>query len=87
MTWVHEDCHRPLKVMERQTEHAHHLKEKLLEEEGKRKKVEDQLETQGAELERARAELAAAQVEVARFKAGFSKYQEDTLMEVSRLQA
>ena len=87
MTWAHEDYHRPLKVTERRTEHAHHLKEKLLEEEGKRKKVEDQLETQGAELERARAELAAAQVEVARFKAGFSKYQEDTLMEVSRLQA
>ena len=41
MTWAHEDCDRPLKVAKRRTEYAHHLKEKLLEEEGKRQKVED----------------------------------------------
>ena len=69
MTWVHEDCDRPLKVAERRTEHARHLKEKLLEEEGKRKKVEDELETQGAKLEGAHAELAPAQAEVAHLKA------------------
>ena len=60
--------------MEKRTENARHLKEKFLEEEGKRKKVKDQLETQRVELEGARAELAVAQVEVARFKIEFSKY-------------
>ena len=60
MTWAHEDCDRSLKVMERRTEYARHLKEKLLEEEGKRKKVEDQLEIHEVELKGARIELAAA---------------------------
>ena len=60
MTWAHEDCDRPLKVADRRTEHAHHLKEKLLEEEKKRKKAEDQMETHGAELNRVCAELAVA---------------------------
>ena len=32
MTKAHEDCDRPLKVAERQTEHARHLKEELLKE-------------------------------------------------------
>ena len=41
MTWAHEDCDKPLKVMERWTDYARHLTEKLLEEEGKRKKVEE----------------------------------------------
>ena len=73
-----------MKVTKRRTKHARHLKEKLLEEEGKRKKAEDMLEIQGAELEGACAELAAAQAEVAHLKAEFSKYREDALMEVSR---
>ena len=38
-------------------------------------------------MEGARAELTAAQAEVAHLKAGFSKYQDDALMEVSCLQA
>ena len=46
MTWAHKDCNRPLKVTERGTDYARHLKEKLLEEERKKKKVEEQLETQ-----------------------------------------
>ena len=52
-----------------------------------RTKAEEQLETQGAELDEARAELMTAQTEMARLKAAFSKYQKDALMEVSRLQA
>ena len=40
-----------------------------------------------AELEGARAELAAARAKMARFKVESSNYREDTLMEVSRLQA
>ena len=51
------------------------------------KKAEEQLETQGAELEGARAELTTNQIETARLKEAFLKYREDALMEVSRLQA
>ena len=51
------------------------------------KKAEEQLETQGAELEEARAELKAAQAELAQLKEAFLKYREDALIEVSRLQA
>ena len=58
-----------------------------MDEEGRRKEVEVQLETNGAELEGARVELVAARAEVARLKAKSSKYWEDALMEVSRLQA
>ena len=71
MTWAYEDCDRSLKVLEKRTEYAHHLKEKFLEEERKRKKVEDQLETHGVELEGARTKLAAAQADVACFKTKF----------------
>ena len=46
------------------------------------KKKDEELETQGAELERARAKLVAAQTEVTDLKAAFSKYRQDTLMEV-----
>ena len=53
----------------------------------KRKKVEEQLETQGTELEGARVELKATQVELAQLKEAFSKHREDALMEVSLLQA
>ena len=52
-----------------------------------RKKVEEQLETKGAELEGAHAELTTSQTELAQLKEAFSKYREDALMEVSRLQA
>ena len=52
-----------------------------------RKKVEEQLETKGAELEGARAELTTAQTELAQLKETFLKYQEDALMEVFWLQA
>ena len=45
------------------------------------------METNGAELEGARAELMNAQTELAQLKEMFSKYREDALMEVSQLQA
>ena len=45
MTWAYEDCDKTLKVMERQAEYALHLKERLLDEEWKRKMVERKLET------------------------------------------
>ena len=85
MTWAHKDYDRPLRVGDRGIEHAHLLKERLLEEEGMRKKVVEQLETQGAELKGAGAELTTAQTEMAHLKATFPKYWEDTLMEVSHL--
>ena len=37
MTWTYKDCNRPLKVTERQATYVLHLKERLLEEEAKRK--------------------------------------------------
>ena len=63
------------------------MKEKLRAEERLRKKAEEQLETHGAELERARTELRAAQAELAELKESSSKSREDALMEISRLQA
>ena len=80
MTWADEDCDRPLKVSEKQAKFTKHLKERVLEEEGRRKEVEAQLDTKGAKLEGAQANLAATRSEVARLEA------EDTLMEVSCLQ-
>ena len=77
----------PLRVGERRLEFGHLMKENLQVEEEKRKKAEEQLETEGVELEGARAELMATQAEVAQLKEAFSKYQEDALIEVSRLQA
>ena len=58
-----------------------------MEEEGKRKTVEGQLEIQGVELEGVRVELAEAWAEVARLTAESSKHWEDALIEVFRLQA
>ena len=52
-----------------------------------RKKVKEQLKTQGAELEGAHVELAAAHTEVIGLKEAFSKYWEEILMEVSWFQA
>ena len=40
MTWAHEDYDRPVKVAEKWAEYAQHLRETVLEKEGKRKKVE-----------------------------------------------
>ena len=85
MTWAHQDCDRQLRVGERQIEYGHLLKKMLQEEEGMRKKVEEQLEAQGAELEEAYVELMIAQTEMAQLKEAFSKYRGDALMEVSRL--
>ena len=55
------------------------------EEEGMRKKAEEQLDTHEAELEGACAKLAAAQTKVTSLKAAFSKYQEDALIKVPHL--
>ena len=63
------------------------MKEKLRAEERLRKKAEEQLETHGAELERAHTKLRAAQAELAELKESSSKSREDALMEISRLQA
>ena len=87
MTLAYEDCDRPLKVFEKWAEYAQHLRERVLEEEGKRKKVVGQLESQGVELEGVHTELAAARAEVARLMAESSMCGEDALMEVSHLQA
>ena len=87
MIWVHEYCDRPLKVTEKQVEYAQHLRERVLEQEKKGEKVEGQLETQRVKLEGVRAELATTRTEVAYLTAKSSKYREDTLMEISRLQA
>ena len=51
--------------------------ERLLEEEGKRKIVEGQLETQGVELEGVRVELAEVWAEVARLTIESLNHQED----------
>ena len=51
MTWAYKDCDRPLKVLEKRAEYAKKLKGKVLEEEGRRKEVEAQLETKRTELE------------------------------------
>ena len=52
---------------------AHEDCDRPQEEEGMRKKAEEQLETHEAELEGARAKLAAAQTEVTGLKAAFFK--------------
>ena len=59
------------------------MKEKLQEEKELRQKVEDTVETRGAELEGARAELKTAQAKLAELKESSSKYQEDVMMENS----
>ena len=63
------------------------MKKKLQAEEQLRKKAEEQVETQGAELEGACAELRAVQAELPKLKEASSKYREDALMKVSQLQA
>ena len=60
MAWVLEEYDRPLRVKKRRIKYGRLLKERLQEEEEMRKKVEEQLETKGAELEGAYAELTTA---------------------------
>ena len=63
------------------------MKEKLQAKEQLREKAEEQLKTKGAKLEGARAKLKTVQAELAELKETSSKYREDALMEISRLQA
>ena len=63
------------------------MKEELQADEQLRKKAEEQVETQGAELEGACAELRAVQAELAKLKEASSTYREDALIENSQLQA
>ena len=59
MAWVLQDCDRVLKLGESRKEFGHALKEKIQAKEQLRKKVEEQVKTQGAELEATHAELRA----------------------------
>ena len=63
------------------------MKEKLRAEEQFRKEAKEWAETQGAELEGARAKLRSVQAELAKLKEASSKYREDVVMEISQLQA
>ena len=47
MAWVLEDCDRPLRIGERREDYDRVMKENLQAEKVVRKKVEEQLETQG----------------------------------------
>ena len=87
MAWALQDCDRTLKLGESRNDFNCPMKEKLREEEQLRKKVVERAETQGAELEGARAELRSVQGELVELKEASFKYQEDTLMEISKLQA
>ena len=82
-----QDCDLILKLRETRKDFSRIMKEKLQVEEQLREKAEEQLETQGAELEGARTKLKTVQAELAELKETSSKYQEDALMEISRLQA
>ena len=68
MDWVLQDCERTLKLGEKRKDFDCTKKENLKAEEELRKKVEEQLETRGAKLERVRAELRATQAELAQLK-------------------
>ena len=68
MDWVLQDYERTLKLGEKRKDFDCTKKENLKAEEELRKKVEEQLETRGAKLERVRAELRAAQAELAQLK-------------------
>ena len=87
MAWALEDCDWILKPGERQKDFCCVMKKNFQAEEERRKEAERKLETQGVELEGAHAELKAAQAELAQLKETSSRFQEDTLMEISRLQA
>ena len=87
MAWTLEDCDKPLRIGKKREHYGSVMKENLQVKEQRRKKAEEQLETQGAELEGAHAELKAAQAKLAQLKVTSSKHRENALMEVSRLQA
>ena len=87
MAWALQDCDKVLKLGESRKEFGRALNEKLQAEEQLRKEVEEWAETQGAELEGARAELRSVQAEFAEIKEASSKYREGALMEISQLQA
>ena len=74
MAWAHQDCDRTLRLREQRKDFSRRMKEKLRDEEELRRKVEDTVETRGAELEEARAELKATQPELAELKESSSKY-------------
>ena len=59
------------------------LRERALQEEGKRKEVGAQLEPREVKLEGAQAELATARAEVTYFEVENSKSREDALTEAS----
>ena len=61
------------------------MKEKLQEEKHLMKEAVERAETQGAELEGARAELRSVQAKLAELREASSKYREDALMEISKL--
>ena len=65
MAWALQDCDRVLKLEESQKEFGRAMKEKLQAEEQLRKKAEEQVETQAAELEGVCDELRAVQAELA----------------------
>ena len=73
MAWALQDCDPTLKLKEKQKNFSCIMKENLKVEEELRKKAKEQLETRGAELERARAELRATQAELAQLKETSSK--------------
>ena len=87
MAWALQDCDWILKLGESLKDFSHVMKKKLQVEKQLREKVEEQLETQEAMLEGARAELKTVQAELAELKETSSKYWEDALMEISQLQA
>ena len=83
MAWAYQDCDRTLQLREQQKDFNRRMKEKLQEEKELRQKAVDAAKTWAAELEGARAELKTAQAELAELKESSSKYQEDTVMEIS----
>ena len=74
MAWTLQDCDMILKLGETRKEFGRAMKEKLQLEEQLRKKAEEQVETQGVELEGARVELRTVQAELAELKEVSSKY-------------
>ena len=87
MPWALQDCDRVLKLGERRKDFGRVMKKNFQAEKEMRKEVKRKLETQGVKLQGARAELKAAQTELAQLKETSSKCREDTLMEISWLQA
>ena len=85
MAWALQDYDWTLKLEESRKDFGRAMKENLREEEQLRKEAMEQAETQGAELEGARTKLRSVQAKLAELKEASSKYQDDTLMEISQL--